>query len=43
MIAGNRVQGIDAARIMCERTAARRDKPGQVWGPLIWGFKAKAG
>jgi hypothetical protein len=42
MIAGNRVQGVDADRIMFERTAARRDKPGQVWGPPIWEFKAKA-
>ncbi|MCJ2140273.1 hypothetical protein [Methylobacterium sp. E-066] len=30
MIAGNRVQGVHADRIMFERTAARRDKPGQV-------------
>ncbi|MCJ2115168.1 hypothetical protein MKK65_00895 [Methylobacterium sp. J-001] len=41
MIAGNRVQGVDADRIMFERTAARRDKPGQVWGLPIWEFKAK--
>jgi hypothetical protein len=28
MITGDRVQGVEADRIVFERTAARRDKPG---------------
>jgi hypothetical protein len=43
MIAGDRVHGVDADRIVFERTAARRDKQGKEWGPPIWEFKAKAG
>ncbi|MDF2599150.1 MAG: hypothetical protein K0Q54_1973 [Methylobacterium brachiatum] len=42
MITGGQVQGVDVDRIVFERTAARRDKPGQEWGPPIWEFKAKA-
>jgi hypothetical protein len=40
---GNRVQGVEADRIMFEQTATRRDKPGQIWGPPIWEFKPKVG
>jgi hypothetical protein len=43
MITGDRVQGVEADRIVFERTAARRDKQGQEWGPPIWEFKAKVG
>ncbi|MCJ2116516.1 hypothetical protein MKK65_07970 [Methylobacterium sp. J-001] len=43
MVAGDRVHAVDADRIVFERTAARRDKQGQEWGPPIWEFRAKRG
>jgi len=43
MIAGDRVQSVDAHRIVFERTAARRDKPCQEWGPPVWEFAATGG
>ncbi|MCB4804261.1 hypothetical protein [Methylobacterium brachiatum] len=43
MIAGDRVHGVGADRIVIERTAARRDKQGQEWGPPIWEFAVKGG
>ncbi|WP_267361539.1 hypothetical protein [Methylobacterium sp. GC_Met_3] len=34
--------GVEAERIVFNRFSGYRTKPGQVWGPPIWGFAAQA-
>lgn len=35
--------GVEASRVLYERTSSYRDRLGQEWGPPIWEFKPKAG
>lgn len=35
--------GVEANRIVFERTSSYRDRPSQEWGPPIWEFAAKGG
>ena len=43
MVAGKKVQAVEADRILFERTSGYRNTPGKVWGPPIWEFKAEGG
>ena len=43
MTASDKAIGVEANRVLYERTSNYRDRPSQEWGPSIWQFKAKAG
>ena len=43
MVAGKRAVGVEADKVVFERTAAHRTTQGKVWGPPIWEFAAKSG
>lgn len=43
MVAGKRAVGVEADRVVFERTAAYRTTPGKAWDPPIWELAAKAG
>ena len=43
MVAGKRAVGVEADRVVFERTADYRTTPDKAWGPPIWEFEAKGG
>jgi hypothetical protein len=43
MTASDKAIGVEATRVLYERTSSYRNRQGQEWGVPIWAFKAKAG
>ncbi|MGH1574299.1 hypothetical protein ACRAWG_31215 [Methylobacterium sp. P31] len=43
MIGAEPVRGAEGSRILCERTAAYRNRPGQQWGAPVWAFAVRGG
>ncbi|MDP4006894.1 hypothetical protein [Methylobacterium sp. NEAU K] len=41
MVTGDRVQAVEADRLVFERGSAYRTKPGQEWGVPVWEFARK--
>ena len=42
MMASDKAIGVEATRVLYERTSSYRNRQRQEWGPPIWAFKAKA-
>jgi hypothetical protein len=42
MIAAAPALGVDATRVLFERTSAYRNGPGQAWGVPVWEFVARS-
>lgn len=43
MISGEPARGVEADRVLFERTSGYRNGPGQVWGVPVWEFARDGG
>jgi hypothetical protein len=43
MVGAEPVRGVEAHRVLFERTSGYRNRPGQIWGIPVWEFARKGG
>lgn len=43
MIGGEPARGVEASRVIFERTSGYRNTPGQTWGVPVWEFAKGSG